>query len=122
MGKIKRHNGESVVDLVTKNFLDIFNKNLNFKFMSNLEIYQDSEIIQKIAETLTETFLEIDKKIKKDLKKQSEETGTTVLILIIYKRYIITANLGDSRSFIIRNKKPLSLTKDLTPVILIRKI
>lgn len=116
MGKLKSHNGESVVDYVYKNFLDVFYKNLNYKFVSNLEIYSDSEIISKLTDTLTETFQNIDKNCQKILKQQSEETGTTGLILLIYKRYIITANLGDSRAFILRNKKPILLTKDLTPV------
>lgn len=89
---------------------------LAIKKISTLE---KSSLNQRNAETtLVETYREINNDLASSMKNKSElrGMGTTLTTVVIGKDKTFLAHLGDSRAYLIRDKKISRLTKDHTVV------
>lgn len=89
---------------------------LAIKKISTLE---KSSLNQRNAETtLVETYREINNDLASSMKNKSElrGMGTTLTTVVIGKDKTFLAHLGDSRAYLVRDKKISRLTKDHTVV------
>ena len=99
------HSGKEVSLYLSQNFHKILSTQL--KTLKNVNI-------SKIISVIKNTFLLIDKEILKDpsFKKDIGSTGTILLLFNLDTKYIISANIGDSKGYIISNQKLIKITKD----------
>jgi len=87
---------------------------LHENILKELKSFGDLEIAP-VKEVLAKVYLETDEEIKNQFG-QSEISGSTAVSVILAKkdgnRVLYTANCGDARAVLARNKKPIRLTKD----------
>jgi len=106
------HSGKEVSLYLSQNFHKILSSQLN-----NIQNFESNEItVNKIISAIKNSFLLIDNKIIKDLslKQDSGSTGTILLLFNLgEERYMICANIGDSKGYILsKNKKIIHITKE----------
>ena len=109
----------SVKDIhIIKYFYDKFN--LNILNINEFSIIKNN--FNEISKNLKETFNQTDNDLLKSKTTfDTEKSGSTVCLLILYNKTLICANLGDSRAIICscNNKKEWKssqLTKDHKPI------
>ena len=109
------HGGKEVSSFLSQNFYNVL-----FNQLKNLDNVEDSlENLNKIASLIKNAFLLIDKEIIDD-PSLKELVGSTATILFLFKlgtkdsfsKYLICANIGDSKGYIISNKKIYQITTD----------
>jgi len=100
------HGGTKVCEYLRDHLHENILKEL--KSFGNLEIAPVKEVLEKV-------YLETDDEIKNQFG-QGEISGSTAVSVILVKkngnRVLYTANCGDARAVLARNKKPIRLTKD----------
>ncbi len=82
----------------------------------NLDDSNLYNIIDFLKNGLMSTFYSLDHKLYQFLGESSLNKGSTALIVIFYREYLITANLGDSRAVMGNVSDFTVLTDDFTPV------
>jgi serine/threonine protein phosphatase PrpC len=93
------------------------------KFLKNnmARYFTNEEVIFPLSETyINAVFSHLQKKLESDHKETAYNSGSTCIILIIYKnengkRIMYTLNLGDSRAVLCSNNFAIPLTKDHKP-------
>ena len=88
-GVLDGHNGQAVVEFVTKNLPSILLENLKEKRGE-----------KEVTEALKATFIEIDEKIQSSVGGLALETGATCTISLVRQeegsKVLYTANIGDT--------------------------
>ena len=87
--------------------------------IKRISLLEKVSLNQRNAETTAvETYLEINAALALEMKNHNElrGMGTTLTTLMIGKEKCFLAHLGDSRAYLIRDKKIIQLTKDHTVV------
>lgn len=99
-GVFDGHGGREVAEYAKENFKKKFINNKAFKE-------------QKYREALVQTFMLLDKELEKE--EYSMDAGATACVVFVTQDKIITANAGDSRAVLSRNKKAIALSEDHKP-------
>ena len=109
------HGGKEVSSYLSKNLYNIL-----FDQLKNLDNFEDNEDnLNKIASLIKNSFLLIDSKIlnNSSLKNNIGSTATIILLFKlgnknIFTKYLICANIGDSKGYILSKKKIYQITID----------
>ena len=109
------HSGKEISSYLSQNFHKIL-----FSQLKTLNSFIDNETnINKIISLIKNAFISADKKIinEPSLKNEVGSTGTIVLLFKLgtesfFSKYLICANIGDSRGYILSNSKLTQITKD----------
>ena len=109
------HGGKEVSLFLSQHF-----HNVLFYQLKNINNFEDSEDnLIKIISLINNSFLLIDKKILND-PSLKDDVGSTATIVFLFKlgyeeffsKYLICANIGDSKGYILSPKKMSQITKD----------
>mgnify|MGYP002625265821 CR=1 FL=1 len=109
------HGGKEVSLFLSQHF-----HNVLFYQLKNINNFEDSEDnLIKIISLINNSFLLIDKKILND-PSLKDDVGSTATIVFLFKlgyeeffsKYLICANIGDSKGYILSPKKMFQITKD----------
>ena len=109
------HSGKEISSYLSQNFHKIL-----FSQLKTLNSFIDNENnINKIISLIKNSFNSADKKIINELSLKNE-VGSTATIVLLFKlgtesffsKYLICANIGDSRGYILSNTTLTQITKD----------
>ena len=109
------HSGKEISSYLSQNFHKIL-----FSQLKTLNSFIDNENnINKIISLIKNSFISADKKIINELSLKNE-VGSTATIVLLFKlgtesffsKYLICANIGDSRGYILSNTTLTQITKD----------
>ena len=109
------HSGKEISSYLSQNFHKIL-----FSQLKTLNSFIDNENnINKIISLIKNSFIFADKKIINELSLKNE-VGSTATIVLLFKlgtesffsKYLICANIGDSRGYILSNTTLTQITKD----------
>ena len=109
------HGGREVSLFLSQNFYNVL-----FNQFKNIDNFEDNENnLNKIASLIKFSFLFIDKRIIND-PSLKDIVGSTATVVFLFKlgtkdnfsKYLICANIGDSKGYILSDKKILQITTD----------
>lgn len=69
-----------------------------------------SNLPMLVAEALKIAFLSLDQQIALELKSGCLNSGSTALVVLHIDNYIFTANIGDSKAFVMGTDQAVSLS------------
>tara|TARA_B110000208_G_C11737439_1_gene418639 strand:- start:731 stop:1540 length:810 start_codon:yes stop_codon:yes gene_type:complete len=99
------HGGNEVSTYLKKNIPKyFFNKSIDYNNLNKLRKY------------IKLVYGHCQKKLEEKLKQKSYQVGSTALIIILFKNFLYTINLGDCRAIIcVKDNFPLQISKDHKP-------
>lgn len=109
------HSGKEISSYLSQNFHKIL-----FSQLKTLNSFIDNENnINKIISLIKNSFISADKKIINEFSLKNEVGSTATIVLLIklgtesfFSKYLICANIGDSRGYILSNTTLTQITKE----------
>jgi serine/threonine protein phosphatase PrpC len=139
-GVMDGHGGDFTSEFAADHFMNFFSSSNRLKKYANMSIEDQSNVpgIECLRPALAETFSKLDAEIRKQQIKRNDEffklskqqesaegspaprvkyerSGSTCIVVLVTPSHIISANAGDSRAILRRNRNILPLSFDHKP-------
>lgn len=108
------HNGRDCAQFISSKFENQLSLAIDAIIDKNIK--HEESAIECMVKAFENCYMSLDQQLFKSLPTKSLESGATALTVCIIGRYVLCANLGDSKAFISRNECPFLLSRDLRPV------
>lgn len=108
------HNGRDCAQFISEKFEAQLSQSIDAVITTSID--EETHAINTLVRVFENCYTALDQQLFKTLPTKSLESGATALTVCIVGRYVLCANLGDSKAFISRNGCPFLLSRDLRPV------